>query len=85
MPWNVPGGSGDKDPWGQSGRGNQGPPDLDEIVRKMQNKLGGIFGGKGGGRSGSNGAGGGLGAGIIIAILLGVWLVTAGRRKTASA
>jgi len=76
VPWNVPGGSGDKDPWGQSGRGNQGPPDLDEIVRKIQNKLGGIFGGKGGGPSGGNGAGGGIGAGIVIVILLGVWLMT---------
>jgi membrane protease subunit HflK len=76
VPWNVPGGSGDKDPWGQGGRSNQGPPDLDEIVRKIQNKLGGIFGGKGGGRSGGNGAGGGIGAGIIIVILLGVWLLT---------
>ena len=43
MAWNEPGG-GNKDPWGQGG-GNQGPPDLDEVIRKMQAKLGGVFGG----------------------------------------
>ena len=57
MAWNEPGG-GNKDPW--SGKGdNQGPPDLDEVVKKMQDKLGGLFGGKrgpsgGGGNSGSS-------------------------------
>tara|TARA_Y100001960_G_scaffold176820_1_gene185509 strand:- start:4156 stop:5289 length:1134 start_codon:yes stop_codon:yes gene_type:complete len=34
----------DKDPWGKNG--NQGPPDLDEIVKKMQKGIGGIFGNK---------------------------------------
>ena len=50
MAWNEPGGGNNKDPWG--GRGDQGPPDLDEVVRKMQDKLGGLFGGRkrGGGR-----------------------------------
>jgi len=49
MSWNEPGGD-KKDPW--SGRGDQkGPPDLDEAIRSLQEKLGGIFGGgKGGGR-----------------------------------
>ncbi len=42
MAWNEPGG---KNPWG--GRnGNQGPPDLDEILRKAQQRLAGLFGGK---------------------------------------
>lgn len=45
MSWNEPGGD-DKDPW--SGRNDQnGPPDLDEVIRSMQNKLAGIFGGGG--------------------------------------
>jgi membrane protease subunit HflK len=48
MAWNEPGGNGkgdkDKDPW--SGNNQDGPPDLDEVVRKMQQKFGGIFGGK---------------------------------------
>lgn len=34
----------DKDPWEKNG--NQGPPDLDEIVKKMQKGIGGIFGNK---------------------------------------
>ncbi|MGR9116039.1 MAG: FtsH protease activity modulator HflK [Gammaproteobacteria bacterium] len=47
MSWNEPGG-GKKDPW--SGRGDEkGPPDLDEAIRSLQEKLGGIFGGGGGG------------------------------------
>lgn len=50
MAWNEPGGS-DKDPWG--GRGDQGPPDLDEAFKKLQQQLAGIFGGGGGGGSSS--------------------------------
>lgn len=47
MAWNEPGGSGNKDPWsGKSGGDQQGPPDLDEVVRKLQESLGGLFGGK---------------------------------------
>lgn len=43
MGWNNPGGNGSKDPW--SGRNqDRGPPNLDEIVRKMQDRLGGLFG-----------------------------------------
>ena len=44
MAWNEPG--GDKDPWGN--RNDQGPPDLDEAFRKLQQQLAGIFGGGGG-------------------------------------
>jgi membrane protease subunit HflK len=49
MAWNEPGGN-NQDPWGGKG-GNQGPPDLDEALKKFQEKLSGIFGG------GSNGGG----------------------------
>ncbi len=43
MSWNEPGGD-KKDPW--SGRGDQnGPPDLDEAIRALQDRLGKIFGG----------------------------------------
>lgn len=51
MAWNEPGGSGGKDPWG--GGGDQGPPDLDEVMRKMQQRLNRLFGGSGGGGTGS--------------------------------
>lgn len=44
MAWNEPpDGNKGKDPWGNRGNG-EGPPDLDEIVRKMQRGLGGLFG-----------------------------------------
>ena len=55
MSWNEPGGGNNnpKDPWGG---GDQGPPDLDEALKKLQDKLGGMFGG-GGGSSSSGGRG----------------------------
>ena len=77
MAWNEPG-SGNKDPWGQR-RGEQGPPDLDEIVRNIQRKLGGLFGGKGGkGGKGGAGAGkaGGIGLGLILVALAVIWFVS---------
>ncbi|MFI3218422.1 MAG: protease modulator HflK N-terminal domain-containing protein, partial [Methylococcales bacterium] len=50
MSWNEPGGD-DKDPW--SGRGDdKKPPDLDEVIRSLQEKLAKLFGG------GSNSDGG---------------------------
>ena len=75
MAWNEPGGS--KDPWGGRG-GDQGPPDLDEIVRKMQAKMGGLFGGrKGGGPRTGGGNGGGIFAiGVLVAIAIVVWLLS---------
>lgn len=75
MAWNEPGGG--KDPWGGRG-GDQGPPDLDEIVRKMQNKMGGLFGGrKGGGGVGAGGSGGGMMvAGVIAVVAVLVWLAS---------
>lgn len=43
MSWNEPGGN-KKDPW--SGRDQQEtPPDLEEVIRSLQDKLGGLFGG----------------------------------------
>ena len=41
MAWNEPGGN-NNDPWGGN---NQGPPDLDEALKKFKEQLGGIFGG----------------------------------------
>ena len=64
MAWNEPGG-GNRDPWNNKG-GDQGPPDLDEVVRKLQDKMGGLFGGKrrgGGGNGGDEGGGPSFGGG----------------------
>ena len=43
MAWNQPGNNGqDRDPWGnRSGGRDQGPPDLDDVFRKLGKKLGG--------------------------------------------
>jgi membrane protease subunit HflK len=83
MSWNEPGGD-KKDPW--SGRKNEnGPPDLDEVIRSFQEKLGGIFGG---GSGGGDSAGGGslkslgvLAAGAIVLWgLSGFYIVDEGTR-----
>lgn len=80
MAWNEPGG-GNKDPWSGKGGSEQGPPDLDEVVRKLQERLGGLFGGNkspGGGTGGGfNLPGGDLSSraiGILVGILVVVWL-----------
>jgi membrane protease subunit HflK len=52
MAWNEPGGG--KDPWGGN-RNNDGPPDIDEALKKLKEKLG-FFGG--GGSSNGTGNGG---------------------------
>lgn len=67
MAWNQPGGNGNRDPWGGRG-GQQGPPDLDEVLKKIQGKLGRIFGSKSRGNGGDDdgddhGGGGGSGGG----------------------
>lgn len=80
MAWNEPGG-GDKDPWSGKG-GDQGPPDLDEVVRNLQDKFGGLFGKKKGGPT-SGGSGGGsqlpkfgAGFGLIALVAFIAWLLS---------
>ena len=77
MAWNEPG-KGDKDPWG--GRGKDSPPDLDDVLRNLQNKLSGFFGGSdsssGNRGRGADNEGGGLGLGLIFTVVLLVWLAT---------
>ena len=74
------------------GRGqgpNQGPPDLDELWRDFNRKLGGLFGGSrntGRGNNGSVGGNGGgfkpdmknagMGVGLIVAVAVLIWLGT---------
>lgn len=71
---------------------NQGPPDLDELWRDFNRKLGGLFGGgkkggiRGGFGGGNNSGGGGrfqpdmknagIGAGLIAAVVVLIWLGT---------
>jgi membrane protease subunit HflK len=76
MAWNEPGG-GNKDPWSGKG-GEQGPPDLDEVIKKLQDKLGGIFGGgkpRKGGTIGGQGPSS-AGIGLIFGVIVLVWLAS---------
>lgn len=71
MPWNQPGGN-DRDPWSGGDKNRQGPPDLDELFKKLTRKLG-SFGGSGGGDGGDgSGVGRAGSAGIIGLVLLGL-------------
>lgn len=73
MAWNEPGGN-NQDPWGGN-RKNDGPPDLDEALKKFQERINGIFGGGSG--SGGN-AGGGFSASAMIFGLVLLVIVYAG-------
>jgi membrane protease subunit HflK len=74
MAWNEPGGSGNKDPWGNR-KNEQGPPDLDEIIKKLQSKFSGLFGGSGGsGRKRT--PSGGFGLGFIATVVLVIWALS---------
>jgi membrane protease subunit HflK len=81
MAWNEPGGNrNDNDPWGNGGRrGNdQGPPDLDEALKKGLDKLNRMLGGKGGkpgGKSGGSGKGGNAGGFGAVLALIGILVV----------
>ncbi|MVW76933.1 FtsH protease activity modulator HflK [Pseudomonas xionganensis] len=81
MAWNEPGGnSNNQDPWGgRKGGGRQGPPDLDEAFRKLQESLNGLFGG-GNKRGGDNGVRSGGGFGLLfvgLGLLAVIWLYSA--------
>jgi len=69
MAWHEPGGG--KDPWG--GKQGDGPPDLDEALKKIREKFGKFGGGTGGSPNLSPGGGKGIFV-ALIAILAAVWL-----------
>ena len=71
--------------WGRGGGKNQGPPDLDELMRNFNQKIGSLFGRKAGGDGGDGGdrkPGGpafaqfGGGAGILAGLVFAVWLAS---------
>ncbi|MDR0217704.1 MAG: FtsH protease activity modulator HflK [Enterobacteriaceae bacterium] len=89
MAWNQPGNNGqDRDPWGSSnnnggnsgggnkGGRNRGATDLDDLFRKLSEKLGGFGGKKGGNGSGQNPKFGGRLIGLAAAIVVIVWVVS---------
>lgn len=87
MAWNQPGNNGqDRDPWGSSnnqggnsggnkGGRDKGPPDLDDIFRKLSKKLGGFGGGKNDNSGGQNTPGRGAGrlVGIVAVAAVVIW------------
>lgn len=77
----------DKNDQRPEGKGpNQGPPDLDELWRDFNRKLGGLFGGRRGGNGGFGGGGNGnfqpdlksagVGAGLIAIVVVVIWMGT---------
>src|SRR5436190_8786985 len=64
--------------WGK--KNNEGPPDLDEILRKLQQKISGLLGfrsrppSSGGSNNMSNAVGGGMA--FVILLILAVWLAS---------
>lgn len=84
MAWNQPGNNGqDRDPWGSSnnqggnsggnkGGRDKGPPDLDDIFRKLSKKVGGFGGGKNEGGQPGPGRGGRL-LGIVAVGAVIIW------------
>lgn len=82
--WGRGGDEGDGDRPQRPQGPNQGPPDLDELWRDFNRKLGGLFGGKGGGTGQGGGQGGfnpsprstGIGIGLIAGVAVLIWLGT---------
>jgi len=74
MAWNEP-------QWGNNGNRNKnsGPPDLDELWRRLNQRLNGMFGNRnteGGGGFSSGGAGGGNLLGLLLGALFLVWVAS---------
>ena len=66
--------------WGRGNKNSSGPPDLDELMRNFNQKIGSLFGRKGGGDNRTPGgpafAQFGGGAGILIGLVFLVWLAS---------
>ncbi len=72
MAWNDSGNG--KNPWDRNSR-QDGPPDLDKLVRDLQKKFSGLFGSGGSGGSGSRSDGGAPLIGVLVLVLIG-WAAT---------
>ena len=70
MAWNEPGG-GNRDPWGGKGSGD-GPPDLDEMARKLRDRMNSILGG-GGKRAGGKKP---FNLGLILVAVVAAWALS---------
>lgn len=83
MAWNEPGNNNPQDPWSNppggrknTGKKNDGPPDLDEALKQFQDKIRGIFGGNssGGGNTKDDGSASIVGLAAVIILVLYVFL-----------
>ena len=72
MPWSDQNPQ-NNNPWGN--RPGQQPPDLDEVIRRMQERFSGMFGGGAGGEGGAGGPGKGMLGGIFVVLLL-LWVAS---------
>ena len=73
MAWNEPGNNGNgNDPWGGGRRGgDQGPPDIDEVIKNLTKKVNGLFG-SGSGRSNGGGTSqgpGNMSGGLLVGLV----------------
>ena len=66
-PWGRPGGGNGGGPWGGGG-GGKTPPDLEDLLRRGQDRLRGVMPG--------GGFGGGKGILVAAGLVLGAWLLT---------
>jgi membrane protease subunit HflK len=71
MAWNDPGKN--ENPWQR--KPDKGPPDLDELLRRVQKRLRALFGAPSAGGGGAGGANRMLGAGSILAALAAIWIL----------
>ena len=72
MAWNEPGGD-KRDPWG--GKSGEGPPDLDELARKLREGVNRLFGRRGG-RGGGSPSGTPISFGFILGLALVGWALS---------
>jgi len=84
MPWSQNQNNDNKNPWGKrpsGGGSNQTPPDLDVLIKRLQERLGGLFGGGGSNNGVPNLSKGAMTAIFVVAFLLwcasGVYTVAA--------
>ena len=71
MAWNEPGGNKPRDPWGGGGGGgDQRPPDLDEALKNLKDRINSLFGGKSGGGGGGKKSSGGFPGGLLAVVLI---------------
>ncbi|MDT8375999.1 MAG: FtsH protease activity modulator HflK [Mariprofundaceae bacterium] len=77
MPWNQ----NQNNPWGNrpsGGGSNQTPPDIDEVIKRLQERFGGIFGGSGDGSGPSKGMLTSIAAGaLLLWVATGIYVVAA--------